>query len=216
MLWDVESPTFSRQSAHRWRWGCQPCAPLEVLIIPDTGKKKVGVSAQSSSRGRRCYEWLRKNLAWLCTVLEYGRHEMRRPVGGEGPHSLSYAPDVPAVSISNSHLYSYDIHLLYSRLPKHNRTFFLLYIREVWFKNGLRCVVDDRGVGVWVPIGSRIFSSPCRPDRLWDPPNLLCNGYRGLCPRGWSGRGVKLTTPASAEVTKMWIYTSTPPYAFMA
>jgi hypothetical protein len=23
-LWDVEAPTFSRQSAHRWRWGCHP------------------------------------------------------------------------------------------------------------------------------------------------------------------------------------------------
>jgi hypothetical protein len=22
-LWDVEAPTFSRQSAHRWLWGCQ-------------------------------------------------------------------------------------------------------------------------------------------------------------------------------------------------
>jgi hypothetical protein len=26
-LWDVEAPKFSRQSAHRWRWGCQPYAP---------------------------------------------------------------------------------------------------------------------------------------------------------------------------------------------
>jgi hypothetical protein len=25
-LWDVEAPTFSRQSAHRWRWDCQPYA----------------------------------------------------------------------------------------------------------------------------------------------------------------------------------------------
>jgi hypothetical protein len=25
-LWDVEAPIFSRQSAHRWRWGCQPYA----------------------------------------------------------------------------------------------------------------------------------------------------------------------------------------------
>jgi hypothetical protein len=25
-LWDVEAPTFSRQSAHRWQWGCQPYA----------------------------------------------------------------------------------------------------------------------------------------------------------------------------------------------
>jgi hypothetical protein len=33
--------------------------------------------------------------------------------------------------------------------------------------------LDDRGVGVKVPVGSRIFTSPCRPD-------LLSNGYRGL------------------------------------
>jgi hypothetical protein len=26
-LWDVEAPTFSRQSPHRWRWGCQPYSP---------------------------------------------------------------------------------------------------------------------------------------------------------------------------------------------
>jgi hypothetical protein len=25
-LWDVDAPTFSRQSAHRWQWGCQPYA----------------------------------------------------------------------------------------------------------------------------------------------------------------------------------------------
>jgi hypothetical protein len=26
-LWDVKAPTFSKQSAHKWRWGCQPYAP---------------------------------------------------------------------------------------------------------------------------------------------------------------------------------------------
>jgi hypothetical protein len=36
--------------------------------------------------------------------------------------------------------------------------------------------LDDRGVGVRVPVGSRIFSSSRHPDRLWDPPNLLSNG----------------------------------------
>jgi hypothetical protein len=29
-LWDVEAPTFSRQSAHRWQWGCQPYAPAAL------------------------------------------------------------------------------------------------------------------------------------------------------------------------------------------
>jgi hypothetical protein len=37
-----------------------------------------------------------------------------------------------------------------------------------------------RRVRLRVPVGSRIFSSPRRPDRLWGPPSLLSNGYRGL------------------------------------
>jgi hypothetical protein len=39
--------------------------------------------------------------------------------------------------------------------------------------------LDDRGVGIRVPVGSRMFTSPRRPDRLWGPPNLLLNGYGG-------------------------------------
>jgi hypothetical protein len=31
--------------------------------------------------------------------------------------------------------------------------------------------LDEGGVGVRVPIGSRIFASSCRPDRLCPPPH---------------------------------------------
>jgi hypothetical protein len=78
--------------------------------------------------------------------------------------------------------------------------------------------LNGGGVGVRVPLGSRIFSSPRRLDRLWAPPNLLSNGYRGALSRGEkrAGREADHSPPASAEVKKILIYTSTPPYAFMA
>jgi hypothetical protein len=44
--------------------------------------------------------------------------------------------------------------------------------------------LDDRGIGVRVPVGSRILNSPISSDRLWGPPSLLSNEYRGLLPRG--------------------------------
>jgi hypothetical protein len=48
--------------------------------------------------------------------------------------------------------------------------------------------VDDRGVGVWLPVGSRIFSSPCLPDWLWGLPSFLSNAYRRLILRGKAAR----------------------------
>jgi hypothetical protein len=47
----------------------------------------------------------------------------------------------------------------------------------VGIANGYR--LDDREVRVRVPVGSRIFTSPCCPDHLWSPPSLLSNGYWG-------------------------------------
>jgi hypothetical protein len=78
--------------------------------------------------------------------------------------------------------------------------------------------LDDGVVGVRVPVGSRIFSSPHRPDRLRGPPSLLFNVYGGLFSRGVKrpGREADHSPPTSAEVKKTWMYTSTPPYVFMA
>jgi len=40
-----------------------------------------------------------------------------------------------------------------------------------------------------------------RPDRSWDPPSLLCNGYLVSFPGvKWPGRGVDHPPPSSAEV----------------
>jgi hypothetical protein len=43
-LWDVEAPTFSRQSAHRWRWGCQPYVPAALYSL---GRFLVRISFRS-------------------------------------------------------------------------------------------------------------------------------------------------------------------------
>jgi hypothetical protein len=72
--------------------------------------------------------------------------------------------------------------------------------------------LDERGVGVRVPVGSRILSSPNRPGRLLkctEPPIqwipwALSPGVKRL------GREVDHSPPTSAEVKKVWTYTATP------
>jgi hypothetical protein len=78
--------------------------------------------------------------------------------------------------------------------------------------------LDDRGFGVWVSVGEWIFTSSRRPNRLWDPPILLSNGYLGVLPPEVKrpGREADHSPTTSAYVKKTWIYISTPPYVFMA
>jgi hypothetical protein len=74
--------------------------------------------------------------------------------------------------------------------------------------------LDDLGVGVRVLVGSRIFSSPRRPDRLRAHSASYSIGTGGSFPKGKAAGA--WSWPDSAEIKKMWIYTSTPPYAFTA
>jgi hypothetical protein len=76
--------------------------------------------------------------------------------------------------------------------------------------------LDDRGVGVRVPVESRIFFTSSRPalgstqPPIQWVPGALSPGVK----RQW--REGDHSLPTSSEVKKMWIYTPTPPYAFMA
>jgi hypothetical protein len=76
--------------------------------------------------------------------------------------------------------------------------------------------LDDRGVGVRVPVGSRIFSKSSRP--ALGSTQTPIQWVRGALSQWESGWGVKLTTHLQLvpRSRKMWIYTSPPPYAFMA
>jgi hypothetical protein len=70
-------------------------------------------------------------------------------------------------------------------------------------------------VGVRVPIGSRIFTSPYRPDRRWGPAPYPTGSWEALSPvmkRLGSGPDHSLLT--SAGVNRTWVYASTPPHAF--
>jgi hypothetical protein len=71
--------------------------------------------------------------------------------------------------------------------------FYVLFVESVGSRDSVEGIatsyrLDDRGIGFRGPVWLRIFSSPCRPDRLWGPPNLLFNGYQGLFPQGYNGR----------------------------
>jgi hypothetical protein len=67
-------------------------------------------------------------------------------------------------------------------------------------------------------ISPNILSSPRHPDQLCSPPSLLSSEYWRFFPQGvkWLWHEANHSPPASAEVKKTWVYTSTPLYIFMA
>jgi hypothetical protein len=79
--------------------------------------------------------------------------------------------------------------------------------------------LDDRGVGVRVPVGgSRTFSSSRHPDWMWgstQPPIQWVRGAFSLWVKQL-GSEADQSSAASVEVKNMWICTFTSLYAFMA
>jgi hypothetical protein len=78
--------------------------------------------------------------------------------------------------------------------------------------------LDDRRVGVRVPVMSRTFSSQCHPDRIWGPSSLPFNGTGAFSPGGVkrAAREADHSPSTRAEIKKTLVYISTPPYVFMA
>jgi hypothetical protein len=90
-LWEVEAPIFSRQSANRWWWGCQPSCrpPFTPRTIPDThfcwklgrpqGHSAAGrmsiepttIRLVAQSRSKLCYRVNAKKVKLLLDLINY-------------------------------------------------------------------------------------------------------------------------------------------------
>jgi hypothetical protein len=79
-------------------------------------------------------------------------------------------------------------------------------------------MLDDRGIGVRVPVGQEFSLLHVVQTDSGVHPASYPMGTGSSFPRGVKRQEHEAdhSPPASAEVKKMWIYTSTPPYAFMA
>jgi hypothetical protein len=84
----------------------------------------------------------------------------------------------------------------------------LCFIQQRVTRDSVFCIatgygLDDKGVGVGVPVRRRIFFSPRRPDRLWGPPNLPIQWIPVVLSPKRQGREAYHSPPASAEVKKI-------------
>jgi hypothetical protein len=142
---------------------------------------------------------------------------------------LAVTPTIMAVQHSQSesyfvkHAYYWNAGIRWSKqLPQYSVINFnlILFITTLSRDSAVGIAtgygLDDRGVGVRVSVWSRIFSTPSTPTLgLTRPPT---QGAPGALSSGVKrpGHEADHSPTTSAKVKKMWIYTSTSPYAFMA
>jgi hypothetical protein len=95
---------------------------------------------------------------------------------------------------------------------------FLLYILKIkTHKIATGYGLDDRGIGVRVPVWERFFLLHVVQTGSEAHPASYPMGTGGLSPRvKRPRREVDHSPPTSAEVKITWIHISIPPYAFMA
>jgi hypothetical protein len=94
----------------------------------------------------------------------------------------------------------------------------LLYPRDNAVSIATSYGLEIRGVGVRVPVRSRIFSSPFSSRSVLGFTQLPSQWVPVALPSGVKrqGREADHSPPTSAEVKRTWIYIFTTPYVFMA
>jgi hypothetical protein len=126
---------------------------------------------------------------WFCSLLDMYVFRSRTSSSARGGVGIS----VYLVGGEWSPLYSY-IRSTHDEVPRWRKHRYWDLNRRTRCQQGAgiaqsvqRLVygLDDRGVGVRVPVWSRIYSTSRRPDRLRGPPSLLSSGYRGSFPGGY-------------------------------
>jgi hypothetical protein len=123
--------------------------------------------------------------------------------------SISF-PEVPSFLLEMSKIY---LCLLFSHLIQ--KVFFIsftfLMSRDSAVGIATAYGLNDQEVGIQIPEGPRIFSSPRRPDWHWGLPSPYTMGARGFFPGvKRPGREADHSPPIIAEVKKIWMYTSIP------
>jgi hypothetical protein len=161
--------------------------------------------------------WLRigtsGELLWI-RYWTFGFHKM------PGNYRVSKQLGISGVALSSMELVRYqqvssrenasELHVGGTRYESHQRH--RLSCGFSWFNSVLQNMeqsVQRRKVGVT----ARLFSFLRCPGRLWGPSSLLFGGYRGHFPQEGKAWILPLT-PFTVKNT--WIYTSAPPYVFIA